>query len=828
MMAFLFSSKNALFLTVFKVSCVLMGLMFLFDPVAALASGDLEARIAELEGQIAQGLATQQANSDHIWTMTAAALVLFMQVGFLLLEGGMVRSKNSINVAQKNIVDLMISVSLFYLVGFGLMFGTSVGGWFGWQSDLFVWDTAPDWNYTFFVFQAVFVGTAATIVSGAVAERMVFMGYVAMAALISLIIYPVFGHWAWGNLLNGDNTAWLADKGFIDFAGSTVVHSVGAWVALAGIIIIGPRMGKFNADGSANQIQGYSIVLATAGAVVLLFGWIGFNGGSTTAGSADFAHIVANTLLAAVFGGTVSFFAGWLVDDHFRPNRSINGMLAGLVSITAGCDAVAAHGAVIIGSIAGFAVVFVEDFIEKRLKLDDVVGAVSVHGVAGVIGTLLLAFFATDDKLAAGTRLDQFLVQLQGVVICFVWAFSTSFVMFKAIDMVIGLRVSEEDELTGLNIAEHGSTLGTGELQKRLLEMTEGQCDLTNRFDEKSGDEMAELAMVINPFVNKVHNLVSGISDQARIVDQTSQNLATISNSFASDSQMLSGHSSQMHGVASDVEQRIFSTKEVSGKMAQYGEEIAGSAKRVSNEIREVSQTVNDLSQSVGQIAASADNASEISLQAAHLSKNANETMAVLADASREIDVVVQFIMAIAKQTNLLALNATIEASKAGDAGRGFAVVAGEVKDLAEQTSKAVEEIRSKVENIQNNSSDAQIGLNEVSSIIEAIRDGVETIRETTHQQSASTSMIAQSTADISTMAVDMTEQISGLSAGIREISDNAMDMSRASVNLSSTSSTLNERASSGERNASESRQKAQSLQSVSQNLVQSVREFKV
>ncbi len=827
-MKYFFLFKRSLINLVHVSSITLLFVTCLFSANSAFADPALEARIAELENQIARGIEAQQINSNHIWTMTAAALVLLMQVGFLLLEGGMVRSKNSINVAQKNILDLLISVSLFYLIGFGLMFGASLGGWVGWETSLFAWDSFPDWNYTFFVFQAVFVGTSATIVSGAVAERMTFTGYLASSVLISMIIYPVFGHWAWGNLLEGDNTAWLADKGFIDFAGSTVVHSVGAWVALAGIIIIGPRLGRFNKDGSVNKIQGYSIVLASAGAIILLFGWIGFNGGSTTAGTPDFARIVANTLLAAVFGGTVGFLFGWVVDDVFEPSRSINGMLGALVAITAGCDAVNPHGAVAIGIIAGISVCVAEDFIAHRLRLDDVVGAVSVHGVGGALGTLLVAPFAIDSKLAAGSRLDQFLVQGQAVLICFCWAFSMAFVMFKLIDLVVGLRVSVEDELQGLNIAEHGASLGTGELQRKLIEMTEGTCDLTSRFDETSGDEMGELAQVINPFVNKVHHLVSEISKQAVAVDETSQNLVEISQEFTSNSQMLASHSSSMHNVVSGVETRIGSTKDISGQMARYGEEIVTSARNMSDEIREVSTTVGDLAHSVQAIASNADNASEISLKAANLSENANRTMEALVAASREIDVVVQFIMSVANQTNLLALNATIEASRAGDAGKGFAVVADEVKQLAVQTSKAVEEIQAKVTRIQNGSNSAQTGIDEVSKIILAIREGVETIRETTHQQSLSTSNIAQSTSHISSMAETMAQRITGLSTGIGEISMAATDMSSASSGLSETSLILNERARSGETNASQTRDRAKSLKTVSQSLVQSVAEFKV
>lgn len=464
------------------------------------APTDLAAWAAGIEAQ----LDAQQVSANHIWTMTAAALVAFMQIGFLLLEAGMVRSKNSINVAQKNITDFLMATVVFYIVGFSLMFGPTIGGWLGQPFALAVFDSVDDWSFTFFVFQAVFVGTAATIVSGAVAERMKFSGYLLMVVVFAVVIYPVFGHWAWGNLLVGDNAAWLADLGFIDFAGSTVVHSVGGWIGLAGIIVLGARVDRFAPDGKPNVIQGHSLVLSTAGALILLVGWIGFNGGSTTAGTPDFAHVVANTILAAAFGGVTALIAGRVTDKLFQPSRSINGMLGGLVGITAGCDAVGTHGAMAIGVLCGLAVIASEELLLRKFRLDDVVGAVSVHGTCGALGTILLAVFALDDKLVAGSRLDQLGVQSLGVAVAFVWAAGIGLIMFMLIDMIIGLRVSEEEERNGLNAAEHGATLGSGELQKMLMEMVHGQANLSHRLHVEPGDETGELAFLFNSLLEKL------------------------------------------------------------------------------------------------------------------------------------------------------------------------------------------------------------------------------------------------------------------------------------------------------------------------------------
>ncbi|MFY8157002.1 MAG: ammonium transporter, partial [Rhabdaerophilum sp.] len=375
--------------------------------------------LAKLAGDVEQ----LRAHLNHVWVMTAAVLVLLMQAGFLLLEAGMVRSKNSINVAQKNVADFFVSAACFAVFGFMIMFGPTVMGLFGSPGTLWGYSGLDEWTYTFFVFQVAFAGTAATIVSGAVAERMSYAAYIVLAAVVGLLIYPVFGHWAWGAGLVTENKPWLAASGFIDFAGSTVVHSVGAWIALAGIIILGPRIGRFDANGKALPIHGHSHVLSAMGAMLLLVGWIGFNAGSTAAASGAVGKIAANTLLGASFGGIVAMLIGRAKDGTYLTNRLVNGLLAGLVGITAGCDAVGPKGAIAIGAICGASVVFVEDFVLHRMKLDDVVGVVGVHGVSGVLGTLLVPFFAMPEKLNGLSVMSSFLVQAKGAGAAFLWAF---------------------------------------------------------------------------------------------------------------------------------------------------------------------------------------------------------------------------------------------------------------------------------------------------------------------------------------------------------------------------------------------------------------------
>jgi Amt family ammonium transporter len=392
-----------------------------------------------------------QNNLNFVWTMIAGFMVFIMQAGFAMVEVGFTRAKNACNILMKNLMDFSVGAIAFWAVGFGLMFGAT-NGFFG-TTDFFFSGASGDgeaWNYAFWLFQVVFAATAATIISGAVAERTKFSAYLAYSALVSAFVYPVFGSWAWGSLYNGGG--WLEGLGFIDFAGSTVVHSMGGWLALAGAIVVGPRLGKYDKSGRVKPIPGHNIPLAALGVFILWFGWYGFNPGSTTTGDTSIALIAVTTTLAAAAGATMAMLATWLKYGKSDIGMTMNGALAGLVGITAGCANVTPLSAVIIGAIAGVLVLFSVLFFD-RIKVDAPVGAVSVHGVCGAWGTLAAGLFDS-----AGFSLKTVAVQLTGIGACFLWAFGIGLIMFKLIDLVIGMRVSREEEMAGLDYTEHGAS----------------------------------------------------------------------------------------------------------------------------------------------------------------------------------------------------------------------------------------------------------------------------------------------------------------------------------------------------------------------------------
>ncbi|MEJ5259391.1 MAG: ammonium transporter [Anaerohalosphaeraceae bacterium] len=420
-----------------------------------------EAAAQEPSG-IAEVKESLQTNMNVIWTCIAAFLVFFMQAGFAMVETGFTRAKNAVNILMKNLMDFSVGSLVFFLIGFGLMFGRSNGLFGTTMFGLSGIEPGEDWSWTFLIFQTVFAATAATIVSGAMAERTKFISYLIYSAVISLVIYPVFGSWAWGNLLLTDNTSWLADLGFHDFAGSTVVHSIGGWLALAGAVVLGPRLGKYGRDGKPKALLGHNIPLAALGVFILWFGWFGFNPGSTTVAGGMVGYIAVTTNLAAAAGAVSSLLTSWIVLKKPDLSMALNGTLAGLVAITAPCDGVTPVGAIVIGLAAGVLVVFSVLFFDAVLKIDDPVGAVSVHAVNGLWGTVAYGLFAIDGGLFYGGGLRQLGVQLLGAGAAFVWAFGLGLLLFWILRKTVGLRVSAEEEMKGLDIGEHGMEAYSG------------------------------------------------------------------------------------------------------------------------------------------------------------------------------------------------------------------------------------------------------------------------------------------------------------------------------------------------------------------------------
>jgi len=404
--------------------------------------------------------------ADTLWVVITACLVFFMNAGFAMLETGLCQAKNAVNILAKNFIVFGISSIAFWAVGFGLMFSDGNGwlgthGWFlqGPDNSPATGDaysgvfSALNWTgvplAAKFFFQLVFAGTAATIVSGAVAERIKFVSFIVFSFILVAVIYPIGGHWVWGG-------GWLSKRGFVDFAGSTVVHSIGGWAALVGALLLGPRMGKYGPDGSPRPIPGHNMSLATLGAFILWLGWFGFNPGSTMAADATaFAKIALNTNMAAAAGCLSATLVSWLVLGKPDLSMILNGTLAGLVAITAPCNSVSTPSAVLIGTMAGILVVFAVLFFD-RVKVDDPVGAISVHLVNGIWGTLAVGLFATDGGLLLGGGIRQTLVQLAGIASIGAFTAVSAGMAWLIVKATIGIRVSAEEEYEGLDTGEHG------------------------------------------------------------------------------------------------------------------------------------------------------------------------------------------------------------------------------------------------------------------------------------------------------------------------------------------------------------------------------------
>jgi Amt family ammonium transporter len=455
-----------------KLPLILSLALFLFTPSLALGQDAQTTRFG--------------SDLDVFWIVLSAILVLFMQAGFLAFEVGLVRRKNAVVTAFKNLGDWTVVSVLFFFVGFAVMFGASAGGLIGWPPLMPLLESSVDpWFFAFVLFQLVFAGTGATIVSGAMAERTTFTGYLVISCLFALLIYPVYGHWVWGSALSGGEPGWLESLGFIDFAGSAVVHGTGAWAAFAGIKIVGPRLGRYDRNGNRLSLGTNALHWSVLGTILLWLGWFGFNGGSTLAFNTDTMSVLVNTNVAAASAGMAGFIhAVGFQRSRDVPEKVLGSILGGLVAITACAHIVPLESALLIGIVAGWVHNATYELVLDHWKLDDVVGALPVHGFCGIWGLVAVAIFGVN---LPNDRSVQALIQLLGAGVNFVWAGGTAFVVFYVLRKLGWLRVSGRKEIGGLELLR-GNDERTAEDAEaaELFDMLEDEIPASNGDDRGS------------------------------------------------------------------------------------------------------------------------------------------------------------------------------------------------------------------------------------------------------------------------------------------------------------------------------------------------------
>ena len=507
-----------------------------------------------------------QSILNTLWVLVCVALVFVMQGGFLCLESGLTRSKDAINVALKNMTDFSVSLLLFWAFGFAVMFGASYRGWVGTSGFFVSFDGNNSVLVTTFLFQAMFCATAATIVSGAVAGRMRFFAYIVTTLIVSGLVYPILGHWAWGGAGSG-TSGWLAERGFVDFAGCTVVHSVGGWAALASVFVIGPRIGRFDANGTPKEIHCSNLPMAMLGTMLLWLGWIGFNGGSTLAMNETVPGIISNTLLAGAAGMVTALFLGWLVVGHSDVGHAINGSLAGLVSVTACCHAVTTPNAVLIGAVGGVVMVCAHRLL-IRCRIDDAISAVPVHLAAGIWGTIAVALFGNIEILGTGlSRWAQLQIQLTGVFVAFVMTFASVYVLLKLTNMLCPLRVTAEQEEVGLNVAEHGAAT---ELTTLMTEMDRHRQtgDFSKPVSFESFTEVGQIAEQYNQILRVINSERQQLLDSNRRAQSSNIELVAAQRSIEQKMQELG----EFNDMAVDREIRMVELKQEVNKLSGVSE----------------------------------------------------------------------------------------------------------------------------------------------------------------------------------------------------------------------------------------------------------------
>lgn len=514
---------------------------------------------------------------DSTFLVICACLILVMQAGFLCIESGLTRSKNSINVAIKNLTDFGFSVLIFWFIGFGLMFGVTSHGWIGTTSFLPDIHTLDTKSAAFFIFQIMLCSTAVTIISGAVAERMRFFAYAITVLFVSSIVYPIFGHWSWNGLLAGQREGWLASRGFVDFAGSTTVHSVGGWVALAAVIVLGPRRGRFDREGRPATIPESNLPMTTLGVILLWFGWFGFNSGNMLEVSKVFPVIISNTILAGASGLVTGLIFGWVTQLKIRVHLVINGAVAGLVSISASCHVVESTSAVFIGSVAA-AVMMILRFLLLRARIDDTVEAIPAHLAAGIWGTLAVAIFGDSEMLGVGLdRGPQLLTQLEGIVACAVWSFGLSYLFFLAVNKITPLRVGPEAEDLGLNISEHGARSDLYD----LFQTMDHHANTGNLSLRAKEEPFTEIGRIAHHYNKVMISLEKAIEANKNLTLKRSE-LESKAADLRLSNQLLAGEIEMREKMALEKERQMVDAIS-SSRLASIGELAAGVAHEINN-----------------------------------------------------------------------------------------------------------------------------------------------------------------------------------------------------------------------------------------------------
>lgn len=654
-----------------------------------------------------------------LWLIISAALVFFMQAGFLLLETGLVRSKNSINVAIKNIIDYVIGSICFFALGYGLMFGSTYNGYFG-KNIFFLEGISTGQEFAFFLFQVTFMGTAATIVSGAVAERIKFNAYIICSAFVTLIIYPIFGHWTWGG-------GWLSQMGFIDFAGSTVVHSVGGWVALAGVIVLGPRTNRFGQDGKAQDLYGHNLPIAVLGAFILWFGWFGFNGGSTLSLSDNVPKIIVNTSIAACGGGFMAILFSYIRNGIPSVEGTINGVLGGLVAITACCDAVSPVMAIVIGGVAGMLVDLVSLFMVGILKLDDVVGAFPVHGFCGIWGTLSVSIFNLDASLRTW---EQFQIQLIGVATCAVWAFGLGLILFYLLHFIMKIRVSLEDEERGLNESEHGSKTVWVDLMN-MMSYIEKSKDLRSKILIDRGSETGVVAELFNRLIHSLAQIIGIVKNNSHHIQIESDQLDSATANIYSMVKTQKSHNEVILEKILNTENSLKSVLELVKQQENSNKLTLEISDNMNLGITKVSEDViisNKLTKEI----------SELASEGKDTLLKTTKSMQEMNESARKVEQIVQVLQKISDQLSMLSINASIEAGRdSSDSTSGFSVVADNISKLSVKTGTNSKEasvylkeiwetINNSIRSIEETSTSFQSILDRIPKLLSYMKDVVE------------------------------------------------------------------------------------------------------